>query len=310
MKMNLNLAFSLALVLVLAGFAGTAVAGAVDDPWQTGNFDIVLGYDGMPMPEPVLYQGPGINDGWSPQGPDAPGEWMPYTDQYPPPPELIESDIPPMWWNQWWYDDPFDADRRKEIDLDFTVMPIIGIPTGGEPFGGPFGGDGDGDGDGDLVFTALQDSFLEITVNWSSPEWSVNGITETPPLPGMDPFVQRGESVTFSYAYDHLNQNSAWEISGYTYDGLDRRIRTDSISNLPNPIGPPGSEISLANIGYGIDAFNPEWVSVDVRGYNVEVFGSIGHACLPKEEIPEPATVSLLGLGMLGMVVRKLRKRE
>lgn len=288
MKMNLNLAFGLALVLVLTGFASTALAGVIDDPWQTGNFQIDLG---MPAFEPGIpgdiRSDPELNDGWSPQGPDAPGEWMPY--------EIGD----PMgnWWNQWWYDDPFDPNRRKEIDLNFRISPNL-------PLDGPVIGPTNFDGG---LFLFPQDSFLEITVNWSSPQWSAQGVTDAPPQPGEDQFVQRADSMTFLYAFG--SGGIAWEMNpGYTYDGLDRRIGT---SFDPGIFDPATGElaIGIGNIGYGIDTFNPEWVSVDVRGYNVSVEGTIGHACLPKEDIPEPATVSLLGLGMLGMVVRKLRKR-
>ena len=59
---------------------------------------------------------------------------------------------------------------------------------------------------------------------------------------------------------------------------------------------------------YFNDDFNPEWISVDVRGYNVLVEGEITHEFLPKSEIPEPATISLMGLSLLGLAIRKVRK--
>ena len=59
--------------------------------------------------------------------------------------------------------------------------------------------------------------------------------------------------------------------------------------------------------GFIIADYNPEWVSIDVQadlGTNggMMVEGWIDHEC-----IPEPATLSLLGLGGLAMLRRKRR---
>lgn len=49
-----------------------------------------------------------------------------------------------------------------------------------------------------------------------------------------------------------------------------------------------------------IPDYNPEWVSIDVRGQDVEVSGCIIHNC-----IPEPATLGLLALSAVALLRRR-----
>jgi len=54
-----------------------------------------------------------------------------------------------------------------------------------------------------------------------------------------------------------------------------------------------------------IDNYNPEWVSVDIRGANVEMlYGVIAHEC-----VPEPTSIAVFGMaaGFLSLI-RKRRK--
>ena len=59
----------------------------------------------------------------------------------------------------------------------------------------------------------------------------------------------------------------------------------------------------IIELGYPIiiPDYNPEWVSIDIRGANIMVYGLIIHEC-----IPEPGTICLLSLGALAL----LRKRR
>jgi hypothetical protein len=56
------------------------------------------------------------------------------------------------WWNEWFYNAPFDPTRWKEIDVEFTISPTSA------------------------------DSWAVVTINWSTPEWSALG-NDHPPLP-------------------------------------------------------------------------------------------------------------------------------
>lgn len=151
------------------------------------------------------------------------------------------------WWNQWFYDHPYDPDRWKEIDLGFTIQPSD--PT--------YGG-----------------YYIELVINWSTPEWSADGVTDNPPLPPLTP---NDEGL-------YIARELVW--SG-EFCGVQEFVLEDFI----------------------IPDYNPEWISIDVRGMGFEIVegtGWIRHSCL----IPEPATLSLFGLGAAGLLAARLRRRR
>ena len=89
--------------------------------------------------------------------------------------------------------------------------------------------------------------WLEIAVNWSTDIWAWEGDPERPPLPGEDEDLFIGREVLFA---------SDFAEGHYT---------------LP----------------YEIPMYNPEWVSVDIRGFNFIIpQGVIVHECRPK--VPGP----------------------
>ena len=46
--------------------------------------------------------------------------------------------------------------------------------------------------------------------------------------------------------------------------------------------------------------YNPEWVSIDIRGENISIIGGyINHQCSP---VPIPGAILLLGSGLVGLV--------
>ena len=117
--------------------------------------------------------------------------------------------------------------------------------------------------------------WAEIVLNWTTPEWDSLGM-ERPPLP-EDFIAPQG------YIPEEL------------YIGRSELLRVD---------GPGYYEFD-----YIIPWYNPAWVSIDVRGVNFgigSVPGWIYHSCV----VPEPGTLSLLGIGVAGLVARRIRKRS
>ena len=109
---------------------------------------------------------------------------------------------------------------------------------------------------------------VDFVINWATEAWELDTGSVEPPLPGMfDPVLED------------------------VYIGRELLFSFDEVNPLPG--------IPL-DYWFDIMSFNPEWVSIDVMGYNVEIVGTITHQC-----IPEPATLSLLALGGLAVLARR-----
>ena len=145
------------------------------------------------------------------------------------------------WWNEWFYDHPFDPTRWKKIDIAFRIAPL-------DP---------------------LESSWAEVTYNWSTPGY--------PPNPGQPPLPP----LTLA-------------------DEAEWIMRADPSIFVGELLGDPICIIDSIII----PDYNPEWISVDIRGYNFEIIdGCIIHEC-----IPEPATMALLALGGIGVLLRRRRR--
>ncbi len=93
-------------------------------------------------------------------------------------------------------------------------------------------------------------TYVEICFNWTKPQWSQLGYSR-PPLPT--------DAAT-------ADQESRYMSSRQLYVMDNRCIGT---------VAPVYS--------HTIEAYNPEWVSIDVRGRNAYLFGGATHTCQPKE---------------------------
>jgi len=143
------------------------------------------------------------------------------------------------WWNEWFYDHPYDPTRWKEIEVFITVVSLDEQTT----------------------------STADIVVNWSSDLYP--GGTGTPPLPPLDPAVE-----------------AEWIV------------RTQPLFTGPLDTEPLVIEKTII-----IEDYNPEWVSIDIRGTDIIAYGMITHYC-----VPEPTTLALLGIG--GLVTTTISRRR
>jgi len=136
------------------------------------------------------------------------------------------------WINVWFYDDPYDPARYKEITIVVDVAQFEpGLST------------------------------LEFAVNWSTAEWSTTG--NPPGEPRVPPIEDEDD------------------IAGY--------IARETFINVVDVTLPPYETPDHLTFTWIIPDFNPEWVSIDVRGVNFIVDGwayeavpdlGIYHECL------------------------------
>jgi len=235
----MKLASILSMCVVIGCLALPAAAGP-----KTGEFWAAMegNYENWNMLDPARSGGSGYTSS---------GPWYEYPcdgNQHDP---WGNSNPVPSWMNQWYYDDPYDPTRWKEITLTFKYG--LNDPNAN---GGSY-----------------------IVINYSTPAWSPN--PGAPPMSNEDP----------------NDPNVLW-------------IGRIELDQLWIPAGDPNvyswsQTYDLRT--YGID-FNPEWISIDIAGYNFLLSSPTEPGTLIHECVPEPVTISLLALGG-GLLIRRRRRR-
>lgn len=107
---------------------------------------------------------------------------------------------------------------------------------------------------------------FEVRFNWATPEWSRLGRSR-PPLPGDAP--------TASDEGKYMDGQELQSLDGVFLGTPDK----------PGSVEP--------NKEYTIEQYNPEWVSIDIRGRNVDIHRGAMHECRAKEGGQQQTTTQL-----------------
>jgi hypothetical protein len=129
----------------------------------------------------------------------------------------------------------------------------------------------------DLTFTATpidpsQPSYGDVTINWSTGPWSLQ--VPPPQAPPLEDFWPDGTAL----------------------------IGRDEPHYFEIAVGTGGSYI-FEQTGYILPIpYNPEWVSIDIRGSNFKIEGVLVHECVPT---PGAILLGSLGVGLVGWLRRR-----
>jgi hypothetical protein len=110
------------------------------------------------------------------------------------------------WWNQWFYDDPPDPRRWKEISYEIRITPWS--------WPGPA-------------------EHVEIAINWSALEFPSTGPDGPPPMPDQEPVIRR--EVIFSGPVDRMTRvDGSFQVREYNPEWVSIDARTEPISGVNN----------------------------------------------------------------------------
>jgi hypothetical protein len=120
------------------------------------------------------------------------------------------------------------------------------------------------------LYMELTPTLTEVAINWSTLAYGPN--PGQPPIPPMTPDEEQAQ-ITRYVIYS----------------------------------GQPAYGEHLVGEFY-LRGLNPEWVSFDMRNYASDNLGTMAMGTITHECLPEPATLSVLALGGLGVLLRRKRK--
>ena len=190
------------------------------------------------------------------------GQWYHYPLEDPLPEPEPDQPGHSDWLKQWYYDHPVRPDAWKWIEAVGTVEVLD--PEAAEMPGEP---------------GTYQAGWAKVAINYTTEDWPDSS---APPLPGDDAAYIVRKMIFNSPLYVKWN-----------------RVGDEPEPEPDDPPLPPQVETIPKDVyGYTeILDYNPEWVSIEVQGYNFKINGQITHEC-----VPEPATLSLLLLGGLALM--------
>ncbi|MCK5606101.1 hypothetical protein KAR91_29650, partial [Candidatus Pacearchaeota archaeon] len=210
-------------------------------PVRLGQFEVAVAGNGDSWNEEPDESG--NNDGWV--NPDTQRRWI----NYPQDPDdalvdprgnVEQGPFGVSWWNEWWWNDKYDRERVKMINLSFDYKLIDPTIPG----------------------------FINVAINWSTTDWSLN------PPPGIDPTGPLGQPPLSDF--DPSTPGVPWV----------GRWKLKEEEDIPAEIANPLLTFETGNILLPVP-YNPEWVSIDVRGYNFTIEGGqFSHECIPDPDLP------------------------
>ena len=117
----------------------------------------------------------------------------------------------------------------------------------------------------------------------------------------IDPAQPGSANVVINWSTDLYNNGSG--APPMTNEFIGRYEVNVAWDDIGGPGGNYANSFDLRELGC---PYNPEWVSIDVSGYNISIIGgTFNHFC-----IPEPGTIVLLITAGLGLLLYAWRRRK